>query len=132
MLAIQEAETHTSGEIRVHLSYAKVEEEGAITVAQKQFEKLNMHVTQDRNGILLYLNPKARKFAVFGDQGIHTKVGQEFWDELSVQIKKAIQEENMVYGIKVAVLNLGKALKEHFPHYSGQKNELKDDVTESD
>jgi uncharacterized membrane protein len=129
--AILAAEAETSGEIRVHLSYAK-KEEHVMEHAQKQFAKLSMHETKHRNGMLLYLNPRLRKFAIFGDEGIHKAVGQKFWDHLAHEVRDSIREKDMVAGITHAVLKMGAELKTNFPHEAGGVAELSSDVSESD
>jgi uncharacterized membrane protein len=129
--AIKAAEAETSGEIRVHLSTAR-SEDNIFESAKQSFASLEMHKTRDRNGIILYLNPKLHKFAIFGDEGIHVKVGQEFWDRLTVRVTTAIQREDMTAGIVIAVQEIGQALKEHFPsHGRDDVNELNNDISES-
>ena len=60
-LAIENAELHTSGEIRVHLtSNCKGD---VVKAATKVFEKLGMHKTELRNGVLFYLAVEDKKFA---------------------------------------------------------------------
>ena len=78
--AIKNAEQQTSGEIRVHVEpdckgdpYQR---------AKGVFEKLGMHATELKNGVLFYVAYKDKKFAVLGDQGIHEKVTQHFWDNV--------------------------------------------------
>jgi uncharacterized membrane protein len=129
--AIRHAENKTSGEIRVHLSYSK-NEEVSVSHAQAQFEKLKMHLTKDRNGILLYINPVMRKFALYGDVGIHTKLSPDYWENLKNSLRTKIQETNLVSGIMLAVEELGHQLKDHFPFEKQDQNELKDDVSESE
>ncbi len=48
--------------------------------ARRQFVKLRMHQTPERNGVLLYFAPRSRHFAIIGDDRIHQRYGQEFWD----------------------------------------------------
>ena len=50
-------------------------------VARKAFVRLGMDRTAQRNGVLIFLVPSRKRFAVLGDEGIHAKVGQDFWDE---------------------------------------------------
>ena len=128
--AIEAAEHLTSGEIRVHLSYSK-SEENPLLQAQTQFEKLKMHLTKNRNGVLLYINPNARKFALFGDDGIHAKVGQQYWNTLKDKLKTKIQEKDLTSGIVHAVEELGIQLKVHFPHSDSDQNRLNNEVSES-
>jgi uncharacterized membrane protein len=42
------------------------------------FEKLKMHQTQLRNGVLFYLAIEDRKFAILGDAGINARVPSDF------------------------------------------------------
>ena len=127
--AIVVAETGTSGEIRVHLSYRRDEHE-ILQHAQACFHALGMSHTRYRNGVLLYVNPKIRKFALYGDQGIHACVGQEFWTELANRVSLHIREKNLSEGIIHAVEAIGDALKKHFPYEAGEINELSNEVTE--
>lgn len=129
--AIRAAEQETSGELRVHLSYSKAEV-NVIDATKAHFDNLGMHQTDLRNGMLLYLNPRLHHFSVYGDTGIHEKVGQAFWDRLVREIQQCIREKDLTQGIVHAIHLMGQALKEHFPHRDGQKNELQDEVTESD
>ena len=127
--AIKHAESGTSGEIRVHLSYAWREPDLLRSAIQK-FAELKMDQTKHRNGILLYINPRQKKFALYGDEEIHKLVQQDFWEKLAKNISTAIQEKNPVHGIVLAVHALGVALKEHYPHEDSDQNELGNEVTE--
>ncbi len=79
-LAIKEAELNTSGEIRVHIE-GKCREE-VMDRAVYIFEKLGMHKTELRNGVLFYLAVNDHKFAILGDAGINQVVPDDFWDEI--------------------------------------------------
>ncbi|HXV18678.1 MAG TPA: TPM domain-containing protein, partial [Candidatus Omnitrophota bacterium] len=70
--AIARAETRTRGEIRVHLKRRC----GGDILAQaiKDFEKLGMHRTKDRSGVLIFIALESHAFAILGDKGIHEKV----------------------------------------------------------
>jgi uncharacterized membrane protein len=76
--AIREAESKTSGEIRVYVQRGKLNADPLI-VAQKQFQKLQMDRTQERNAVLIFVAPRVHKFAVVGDKAVHEKCGDEFW-----------------------------------------------------
>src|SRR5687767_156155 len=82
--AIAEAELNTSGEIRLHLENYCFGNE--LRAAQKVFARLRMHETAERNGVLIYIAVKSHKLAVFGDEGIHQKLGKEFWDKIVNQL----------------------------------------------
>src|SRR5277367_2800919 len=77
--AIGEAEAATSGDIRLFVS--RKEPEDAVAAAQAAFEHLGMHETKERNGVLLFVAPRARKFAIVGDKAVHERCGDAFWKE---------------------------------------------------
>ena len=60
--AIQEAEQVTSGEIRVHLE--KKFKGTALEAASRVFHKLEMDATELRNGVLIFLVPAKKTFAI--------------------------------------------------------------------
>jgi len=64
--AIRTAEQKTSGEIRVFISRKKIAD--PVAAAQAQFERLGMTRTRNRNGVLIYVAPAARKFAIHSPQ----------------------------------------------------------------
>src|SRR5687768_6139620 len=78
--AIAQAEMCTSGEIRVHLENFCLGNE--LKVAEKLFTRLKMHETAERNGVLIYIATVSHKIAVVCDEGIHKKLGSEFWQTL--------------------------------------------------
>jgi uncharacterized membrane protein len=77
--AIEDAEKHTSGQIRVCIE--KTCSEDVLDRAAKYFHKLDMHKTKLRNGVLIYLATVDRKFAIIGDSGINKIVPGNFWDD---------------------------------------------------
>jgi uncharacterized membrane protein len=78
--AIAAAEAATSAEIRVHLD-ARCPGE-PLPRSALVFERLGMHRTAARHGVLIYVSVEDRKLAVLGDRGIHERVGQAYWDGL--------------------------------------------------
>jgi uncharacterized membrane protein len=125
--AIRSAEKLTSGEIRVSISaffWGRVR-----PVAEQAFARLGMTKTKDRNGILIFIVPSRRRFVILGDEGIHAKVGQSFWEDvaaaLSGEFRKGRFQEGLLRGIALA----GEKLAAHFPYDpTTDRNELPDDV----
>ena len=125
--AIAAAEKQTSGEIRVSVSrffWGHVRR-----AAEKAFTRLGMRATRDRNGILFFIVPSRRAFAIIGDEGIHQKVGQEFWNKLAAVMSKDFMNGKFNEGLVVGIAECGRLLAQHFP-YEGEKdvNELADDI----
>jgi uncharacterized membrane protein len=125
--AIAAAEAKTSGEVRVHIENNSPSE--AIVEAEKWFGKLGMHKTQDRNGILIYLAMKSRVFAIYGDKGIHEKVHQEFWNEISQNMEAKFREGLFTDGLVEVIHRTGEQLQKYFPLSKDDKDELSNDVS---
>ena len=125
--AIQEAENNTSGEIRVHID-DKCKED-VLDRAAYLFEKLEMHKTDLRNGVLFYLAHEDRKFAILGDAGINRKVQPGFWDEIKEMMATHFKNSEFVEGLSKGVLMAGEQLKKYFPCQSDDVNELSDEIT---
>lgn len=126
--AIKEAETNTSGEVRVHIE-DRCKGGDAIKRAIEVFGELGMHQTELRNGVIVYVATRDHKIAVWGDEGIHTKVGQDFWDDVLNTMKKYFQADDYETGLRDAVLMIGQKLKEFFPYQQDDVNELPDDIS---
>lgn len=126
--AIQRAEKLTSGEVRVFVE-GKCSYVDAIDRAAELFFNLQMQKTDDRNAVLIYIAMTDHQLAVFGDEGIHKKVGNEYWN---IEVKKMItnfNRENYAKGISEVVEDIGEALTKHFPYNNNtDKNELPDDI----
>lgn len=124
--AITEAERRTSGEIRIYVAQrACADPMGA---AKEQFEKLGMTRTAERNGILFFIAPKSRNFAILGDTGIHAKCGDAFWEELAAMLREAFRAGRLTEGLVETVQRAGALLGEHFPRRDDDQNELPNDI----
>jgi len=118
----------TSGEVRVFIE-SKCAYVNALDRAIELFPQLNMHQTAQRNGVLVYVAVKDKQLAVFGDEGIHTKVGDVFWNNAVKEMLTHFNKENYAAGIAEVVSKIGDALKLHFPYNAATDiNELPDDI----
>ncbi|MFN7013317.1 MAG: TPM domain-containing protein [Bacteroidia bacterium] len=126
--AIKQAETDTSGEIRVHIE--RHIEEDVLDHAAFIFEQLEMHKTELRNGVLFLLVVDDRQLAIIGDAGINAKVQEGFWDEIRDHMLAHFKKGNYTEGLSQGILMAGKALKKHFPiDKKNDKNELSDEIS---
>ncbi len=124
--AVEDAERHTSGEIRVCLEKNCSEE--VLDRAAKYFLRLDMHKTKLRNGVLIYLATVDRKFVIIGDAGINKAVPEGFWDDAKDAMLAHFKFGNLVEGITTGVAMAGEHLQKYFPHQLDDKNELPDDI----
>lgn len=126
--AIRAAEQRTSGEVRVFVEN-RCSYMDALDRAAEIFFNLKMDKTRDRNGVLIYLAVKDRQLAVFGDEGIHQKVGTDFWKQEVQKMISSFNNENYTDGLIQVIGDIGEALQSHFPYEkSTDKNELPDDI----
>ena len=125
--AIKEAERCTSGEVRVYVE-RRCSYVDALDRAVEIFHQMNMQHTQERNAVLVYVALKDHQLAVFGDEGIHQKVGSEYWNTEVIKMIHDFNRENYAVGIAGCVQDIGQALKEHFPWTDKDENELSDDI----
>ncbi len=129
--AIREAESKTSGEIRVFVQRGKLTADPLIA-ARKKFHQLGMHKTQERNAVLIFVAPRVHKFAVVGDKAIHEKCGDEFWERIIEGMRTNFQNEKFSHALVDAIGEIGKVLAAHFPKVPTNTNELPDEIAEGD
>ncbi|MCO6479419.1 MAG: TPM domain-containing protein [Phaeodactylibacter sp.] len=127
--AIRSAEQNTSGEIRVHL---EADSKGDIMEeTRKVFQRLGMHKTEARNGVLILLAPERREFAILGDEGINKAVPENFWQEERDLMQEHFRHGAFAEGICKAIERAGEKLKAYFPYQQDDTNELPDDISYS-
>ena len=127
-IAIEDAEKHTSGQIRVCIE--KTCSDNVLDRAAKYFHKLEMHKTKHRNGVLVYVATVDRKFAIIGDAGINKVVPADFWDSTKEAMRDHFKRGEFFTGTVFAIRETGMHLKQYFPHHGDQKNELPNEISE--
>ncbi|NCA84898.1 MAG: TPM domain-containing protein [Clostridia bacterium] len=125
--AIADAERASSGEIRVHIE--RVCPGNVMDRAAFIFEKLDMHKTALRNGVLFYLATKDRQFAVIGDSGINAVVDKSYWKNLSAEIIDRFRAEGIAAGLIYGIDSTGEYLQKYFPFQKDDTNELSDEIS---
>ena len=128
--SVEQAESGTSGEIRVHLDRRCAGD--PVKAAEARFDKLGMRATRERNGVLLYLAITDRKFALYGDEAVHGVLPEGTWERLRDAMLAEFAKDRFAEGISHAVETIGEALRTHFPHRVDDNDELTDEVSVSD
>jgi uncharacterized membrane protein len=111
--AIEAAEAKTTG--RIHVTLAPHFWGGVRAAAHRAFAKLGLANSPDRNGVLIFVVPSRRRFAIVGDTAIHDKVGQEFWERVTAAMTEKIRSGDLTRGLVHAVHEAGRELAAHFP-----------------
>ena len=125
--AIALAEAGTSAEVRVHLDHACPGDPAARAV--ELFERLGMHRTAERSGVLVYVAVTDRKLAIIGDEGIHARVGEAYWRRLVDATTRPFREARPRDGLVHSLAEIGEALGRHFPRRADDSNELDDRIS---
>jgi uncharacterized membrane protein len=115
--AIRDAEQKTSGKIRVSISPKHIDD--AVAAAQAEFLRLGMNQSPERNSVLIFVAPRAHKFAVIGDKAVHAKCGDEFWRQLADAMAGYFRKSEFTPGILHGVQKASELLAEHFPRLRG-------------
>jgi uncharacterized membrane protein len=117
----------TSGEIRVHMENFCLGNE--VKVAKRLFKRLNMHLTKERNGVLIYIATISRKISIVGDEGIHKALGNEFWNKLVEQLIGMFREGRKAEALAECILECGTQLGNYFPRAHDDKDELSNTIS---
>lgn len=95
--------------------------------ARKLFLKHGLDKTKERNAVLILLVEKDREFLIYGDEGIHSKVGEDFWLDVRDQMLAAIKEGGVAAGLSMGLHLLADILAEHFPS-TDEVDELSNEI----
>lgn len=124
---IAAAESKSTGEIRV-----RIEEKCSgdpVKRAETCFGILKMQETAERNGILFYLATDSKVFAVFGDKGIHEKVSDAFWNQITAQMTGHFRAGAFTKGLCEGIQSAGEQLAAYFPVKGKNPNELTNEIS---
>ena len=125
--AIKTAELKTSGEIRVHIDNFCFG--NALKTADKLLTRLGMRTTKERNGVLIYIAVKSRKLAIAGDEGIHQKLGADYWNTIVDQLIREFKNNRKAEALAACILDCGVKLAQYFPRQEDDKNELDNSIS---
>lgn len=128
--AIRTAEQATSAEIKlVVLRHCW---QNIKAKAIELFKKHQLYNTQQRNAVLIVLVTTNREFTIYGDEGIHQKVGQSFWDDVRDVMAGHFRNNEFGYGLEAGIERIGDKLKYFYPCGDDDINEIDDGVAYED
>jgi uncharacterized membrane protein len=124
--AIKDAESKTSGEIKVVL--ARHCWGNMMAKAAKVFKELGLEKTKERNCVMILFIVTNREFLIHGDQGIHERVGQGFWDDIRDKMVAAFKQDEFGEGISQGVCLIGERLSQYFPYQRDDTDEISNEI----
>ncbi|MFD0985703.1 TPM domain-containing protein [Methyloligella solikamskensis] len=92
--------------------------------AVDQFLAQNLHTTQGRTGILLFVSMAERFAEVIADEAVFEKVDQEVWDGIVEIFLERIRAGDQTEAFTRAIARCGDVLAEHFPPDGMECDEL--------
>src|SRR4029078_10855854 len=94
--------------------------------ALQEFANLGMHRTQGRTGVLILVSLFERAVIVLGDDGIHSKRGDEHWLRTDEAIIAGIRARSLAAGLHAGIESVACVLAEKCPRAEPGPNELPD------
>ncbi len=98
--------------------------------AVAQFLARNIHSTENRTGVLLFVSMAERYAEVVADSGINARVKQEKWNAVVELLVANAGAGRLAAGFEAAIAEVGAMLAGEFPRLEGDRNELEDHVAE--
>ena len=92
--------------------------------AVEQFLVQNLHTTDGRTGVLIFISVAERYAEILADHGIHTKVQPAIWQEIVDRLTGKIGQDRTADGFVDAISAVGKLLAAHFPPGTADPDEL--------
>jgi len=116
--------------LRLAVTPRSVKRRRAHRLAMEQFLAQNIHMTDQRTGVLIFLSVAERYIEIIADQGIYEKVDKRVWDDAVRQMESHIRQGQIADGFVEAISSCGRVLAEHFPPGSHEIDELPNNVIE--
>ncbi|MHC5233924.1 TPM domain-containing protein [Brucella sp. LJL56] len=116
--------------IRMLLVPRRIRYKRAHLNALQQFLARNVHITEHRTGILLFVSMAEHYAEVIADAGIHARVEQEEWNAIVAVLIHHASRAQVTEGFVLAIGQAGLLLEKHFPAGPDNVNELDDHLIE--
>ncbi len=110
--------------VRYRLVPRSVLRERAHRRAVEQFLVQNLHTTQGRTGVLIYVSVAEKYAEIIADTAIESKVSKATWQAIVDDLTAHIGAGRAGEGFVQAVEQCGALLSEHFPPGTGDPDEL--------
>jgi uncharacterized membrane protein len=120
--AIRAAEARTSGEIRVVITSRWILRPERC--ARRLFDQLGMERTRHRNGALIVLFARRRRFVVLGDDALEEIIRPQGWQEISAEMSALLREGRKVEALIGVIRRLGATMAAHWPPDASNPDEL--------
>ena len=127
--AIKDSERRHRGEIRfalegpLHVTHLR---DSARQRARQVFALLDVWDTEEKTGVLIYVQLVDRAIEIVADRGIAKRVPQAEWDAICRAMERAFRAHRYEQGALEAIGTVTAILARHFPPGAANPNELPD------
>lgn len=98
--------------------------------AVRQFLAHNIHATENRTGVLVFVSLAERYAEVIADSGLTVHIDQAEWNRIIGALTAGVAQGRLADALIEAVQQAGALLIRHFPAGPEDRNELPDHVVE--
>jgi uncharacterized membrane protein len=126
--AIQQAELNSDGEIKIHLE-PHCNNLLPLARAKEVFLQLNLQNTKLRSAVLIYIAYTDHQLAILGDVGIHSQVGDSFWQHEIDNLINHFKAGDPAGGLIRVVNDVGEKLTTFFPKSVNNPDEISNDLS---
>ena len=107
-----------------------IKRQRAARLAREQFLLQNLHHTEERTGVMLFVSVAEHYVEVLADKGINEVVPGGTWDWVVADFVARVKQGQVADGFINAVDACGEQLIHHFPVQAGDRNELPNHLIE--
>ena len=115
------------GFLRLFVSEARAEEM-AEEQAFQEFHRHELHATEGKTGVLLFVSLLERRAIVLADAGIDARVDEDQWKRTNEALLAGVARGSLKDGLIEGIRSTGNVLELHFPWTQGDRNEVPDRV----
>jgi len=110
--------------LKFHLIPRAIRYERAHRLAQQQFLMQNLHHTEQRTGVLIFVSVAEHYVEILADRGINDAVPDNTWDSIIQQFTDQLKQGRVARGFIQTIQHCGEVLAEKFPAGDDNRNEL--------
>lgn len=95
--------------------------------ALEAFYYHNVHKTQSRTGVLIFISLFERRIEIIGDLKISEKIDQKIWNEIILGFSTEVKSTPLTLAFEHLIDQVSNVLENHFPKHdqASSKNEIK-------
>ncbi len=96
--------------------------------AIEAFSQLGIWDTEENNGVLIYLLLAERRLEIIADRGIHSILGQRYWEKIHKEMLSLFRSKQYKEGVLYALEHINTKMMELFPKQGEDPDELPNEV----